>query len=127
IGEDGSEHVERLEASQSPSALGPHDMVVLGMKAHQVGAIAPELGPLLGPETSVVTTQNGLPWWYFHKLDSPYRGRTIESVDPGGVIARHIDVERVIACIAYSAADIVSPGVIRHIEGHRLSSGEFDG
>jgi 2-dehydropantoate 2-reductase len=101
--------------------------VVLGMKAHQVGAVAAELGPLLGPETSVVTTQNGLPWWYFQKLDSPYRGRIIESVDPGGVIARHIDVERVLACIAYPAAEIVSPGVIRHIEGNRFSLGELDG
>jgi 2-dehydropantoate 2-reductase len=127
IGEDGSEHTERLQASQSLSELGPHDLVVLGMKAHQVAAVAPELGPLLGPETTVVTTQNGLPWWYFQKLDGPYRDRVIESVDPGGVIARHIEVERVIACIAYPAAEIVSPGVIRHIEGNRFSLGELDG
>jgi 2-dehydropantoate 2-reductase len=127
IAEDGSEHVVRLRASQSLAELGQHDMVVLGMKAHQVGAVAPDLAQLMGPETSVVTTQNGLPWWYFQKLDSPHRGRVIESVDPGGLIARHIDVERVIGCIAYPAAEIVSPGTIRHIEGNRFSLGELDG
>jgi 2-dehydropantoate 2-reductase len=127
VAEDGSEHVVRLRASQSLAELGQHDMVVLGMKAHQVGAVAPDLAQLMGPETSVVTTQNGLPWWYFQKLDSPHRGRVIESVDPGGLIARHIDVERVIGCIAYPAAEIVSPGTIRHIEGNRFSLGELDG
>jgi 2-dehydropantoate 2-reductase len=127
IAEDGSEQTVRLAASQSFAELGPHDVVVLGMKAHQVAAVAPDLAQLMGPATRVVTTQNGLPWWYFQKLDSPYRGRTLESVDPGGVIARHIDVERVIACIAYPAAEIVSPGVIRHIEGQRFSLGELDG
>jgi 2-dehydropantoate 2-reductase len=127
IAEDGSEHVVRLRASQSLAELGQHDMLVLGMKAHQVGAVAPDLAQLMGPATSVVTTQNGLPWWYFQKLDSPHRGRVIESVDPGGLIARHIDVERVIGCIAYPAAEIVSPGTIRHIEGNRFSLGELDG
>ena len=127
IGEDGSEHVERLEASQSLAELGVHDVIVLGMKAHQVAAVAPQLSLLMGPDTVVVTTQNGVPWWYFHKLDGPHRGRSLESVDPGGLIARHIDADRVIGCIAYPAAEIASPGVIRHIEGNRLSLGELDG
>jgi 2-dehydropantoate 2-reductase len=128
IEEDGSERSAPLEASQSLADLGPHDVVVLGMKAHQVSAVAPELHHLFGPETSLVTTQNGLPFWYFQKLEgSPYAGRTLESVDPGGVIARHIEVERIIGCIAYPAAEIVAPGVIRHIEGDRMSLGELDG
>jgi 2-dehydropantoate 2-reductase len=127
ISEDGSEHNQRLDASRSLGDLGLHDVIVLGMKAHQVAAVAPELSLLMGPDTVVVTTQNGVPWWYFHELDSPYRGRTIESVDPGGVIARHIDAERVIGCIAYPAAEIVGPGLIRHIEGNRFSLGELDG
>jgi 2-dehydropantoate 2-reductase len=127
IAEDGSEQTLRLPASQSFSDLGAQDVVVLGMKAHQVSAVAPDLAPLLGPETSVVTTQNGVPWWYFQKLDGPHRGRVLESVDPGGLIARHIDVERVIGCIAYPAAELVRPGVIRHLEGNRFSLGELDG
>jgi 2-dehydropantoate 2-reductase len=127
IGEDGSERDAHPLAARSCGELGPQDVVLLGMKAHQVAAVAPELGPLLGANTTVVTTQNGVPWWYFQKLDGPHRGRTLESVDPGGVIARNIDVERVVACIAYPAAELIAPGVVRHIEGDRFSLGELDG
>jgi 2-dehydropantoate 2-reductase len=127
IAEDQSQHNVRLEASSSLADLGEHDVVVLGMKAHQVAAVAPELHLLLGPDTRVVTTQNGVPWWYFQKLTGPHAGQQLESVDPGGVIARHIEIERVIACIAYPAAEIGAPGVIRHIEGNRFSLGELDG
>jgi 2-dehydropantoate 2-reductase len=128
IAEDGSACTVQLAASQSMAELGVQDVVVLCVKAHQLGAVAPELHHLLGPGTCIVSTQNGLPWWYFQKLaDSPYAGQTLHSVDPGGAIAEHIDVERVIACIAYPAAEVVEPGVIRHVEGRRLSLGELDG
>lgn len=127
VAEDQSEHTVPLRATSQLSELGQQDVVVLGMKAHQVAAVAPELHHLLGPETMIVTTQNGVPWWYFHKLAGPYAGQRLESVDPGGVIAQHIDVERVIACIAYPAAELAAPGVIRHIEGNRFSLGELDG
>jgi 2-dehydropantoate 2-reductase len=114
IAEDQSEQNVQLSASSVLAELGSQDTVVLGMKAHQVAAVAPDLHHLLGPETSVMTTQNGVPWWYFQKLSGPHAGQ-------------HIDVERVIACIAYPAAEIASPGVIRHIEGKRFSLGELDG
>ena len=131
IAEDQSQHNVRLTASSSlaelGAELGPHDVVVLGMKAHQLAAVAPELHHVLGPDSRVVTTQNGVPWWYFEKFSGAHAGQRLESVDPGGVIARHIEVERVIACIAYPAAEIASPGVIRHIEGNRFSLGELDG
>lgn len=127
IAEDQSEHTVQLRASAALAELGAQDVVVLGMKAHQVAAVAPELHHLLGPETTVVTTQNGVPWWYFQKLAGPHAGQQLESVDPGGVIAQHIDVERVLACIAYPAAELAAPGVIRHIEGNRFSLGELDG
>ena len=109
IAEDQSRHNVRLAASSALAELGQHDVVVLGMKAHQVAAVAPELHHLLGPDTQVVTTQNGVPWWYFQKLAGPHAGRQLESVDPGGLIAKHIEIERVIACIAYPAAEIVAP------------------
>ncbi|MEO8180117.1 MAG: 2-dehydropantoate 2-reductase [Deltaproteobacteria bacterium] len=127
IAEDQSQHNVRLAASSSLADLGPHDVVVLGMKAHQVAAVAPDLPQVLGADTQVVTTQNGVPWWYFEKFAGPHAGQHLESVDPGGVIARHIEIDRVIACIAYPAAEIASPGVIRHIEGNRFSLGELDG
>jgi 2-dehydropantoate 2-reductase len=127
IAEDQSQHNVRLEASSSLADLGAQDVVVLGMKAHQVAAVAPELQHVLGPDTRVVTTQNGVPWWYFEKFAGPHAGQRLESVDPGGVIAAHIEIDRVIGCIAYPAAEIAFPGVIRHIEGNRFSLGELDG
>src|ERR1035437_8084253 len=74
----------------------------------------------------VMTAQNGIPWWYFLKHGGPFEGRRLESVDPGGVIATHLPAERVIAAVVYPAAEIVAPGVIRHIEGNRLSVAEID-
>jgi 2-dehydropantoate 2-reductase len=70
---------------------------------------------------------NGLPWWYFHKLAGPYEGRQLESVDPGGLIAQHIEPERVIGSVVYPAAELVSPGVVKVIEGNRFTLGEPDG
>jgi 2-dehydropantoate 2-reductase len=127
IAEDQSRHNVRLAASSVLADLGQQEVVVLAMKAHQVAAVAPELRHLLGPDTQVVTTQNGVPWWYFQRLAGPHAGQQLESVDPGGVIAKHIEIERVIACIAYPAAEIAAPGVIHHIEGNRFSLGELDG
>jgi 2-dehydropantoate 2-reductase len=124
---DGTRATVQLAASDRLSELGPQDTVILGMKAHQVAAVAPDLGSLLEPHTSVVTAQNGIPWWYFAKLPGPYAGRRLESVDPDGAIARHIDVERVIGSVVYPAAEIVAPGVIKHQEGNRFSLGELDG
>ena len=71
--------------------------------------------------------QNGIPWWYFLGLPGPHQGTRIEAVDPGGVIASHIEVNRVIGCVVYPAAEIVAPGLIRQIEGDRFSVGELDG
>jgi 2-dehydropantoate 2-reductase len=102
-------------------------LVILGMKAHQVAAVAPDLHHLLAPGTVVLTAQNGIPWWYFQKLPGPHQGRTVESVDPGGVIASHVEVNRLIGSIIYPAAEIAEPGVIQHVEGNRISLGELDG
>jgi 2-dehydropantoate 2-reductase len=127
IPEHGGTCTVQVRASQSAAELGPHELVVLCVKAHQLAAVAPQLHHLLAPGTCIVSTQNGIPWWYFQKLDGPYAGQTLQTVDPGGVISADIDVERVIACIAYPAAEIAEPGVIRHVEGRRLSLGELDG
>jgi 2-dehydropantoate 2-reductase len=124
---DGTEASARVAASDRLAELGAQDVVILGMKAHQVAAVAPELSALLEPHTSVVTAQNGIPWWYFDKLRGPYAGQRLESVDPGGAIARHIDVDRIIGSVVYPAAEIVAPGVIKHHEGNRFSLGELDG
>ena len=106
---------------------GVQDLVILGMKAHQVAAVAPQLGGLLHDGTRIVTMQNGIPWWYFHKLPGPYQGTAIMAVDPDGTIARHIDVDRVIGSVVYPASIVLRPGVIQVIEGNRFTLGEIDG
>ena len=126
--EDGTEvHAPRVRAVQDPADAGPQDAVLLAVKAHQVADLLPGLRGLFGPETAVVSMINGVPWWYFHKLPGPHEGRQLESVDPGGVIARHIEPERVIGSVVYPAAELESPGVVRLIEGNRFTLGEPDG
>ena len=106
---------------------GVHDYVVLAVKAHSVAPALDAIVPLIGPETAVVTAQNGIPWWYFYKLLGLWEGRRLESVDPGGQIWERIGPERVIGCVVYPACEIESPGVIRHLEDNRFSLGEPDG
>ncbi|MEO8935762.1 MAG: 2-dehydropantoate 2-reductase [Burkholderiaceae bacterium] len=126
--EDGSEeHAPTARAVQRMADAGPQDAVLLTVKAHQVADLLPDLRALFGPETMVVTMINGLPWWYFHRLAGPYEGRSLESVDPGGRIAAHIEPERIIGSIVYPAAELFAPGVVRLIEGNRFSIGELDG
>ena len=99
---------------------GPQDVIVLGVKAHGLTQLAPQLKPLISESTTVVGTQNGIPFWFF--ADQP-----LERVDPGGVIAASIPYRNVLASIVYFATDIAEPGVIRHNEGNRISLGEPDG
>ena len=114
-------------ATDDWSDTGTFDYVLLTVKAHGLTRIAPRLAPLIGPETAVVSTQNGLPWWYFQRHDGPLQGTDLEMTDPGGAIGRSIDPSQVIGCVVYPATVIVEPGVIRHIEGDRLAIGEPDG
>lgn len=114
-------------ATDDYESIGPVDYVFLTVKAHSLTAIAPGIAPLLGPETAVVSAQNGIPWWYFQSHGGPFDGMSIESVDPGGVIANAIDPSRIIGCVVYPSTVIVQPGVIEHIEGNRFSIGELDG
>jgi 2-dehydropantoate 2-reductase len=109
------------------TAIGRADVVVLGVKAHALTALAPQLGPVLGPDTVVVSTQNGIPWWYFQRIGGELEGLRLEHVDPGGTIAAAIDAQRVVGSLAYFSADVPEPGVIHHTEGNRISFGEPDG
>lgn len=117
----------RVTATSDPTEIGPVDVVFLGLKANSYPQCGPLLRPLLGPDTAVVAAQNGIPWWYFHRLPGPFEGRRIESVDPGGAVTAVIPPERAIGCVVYCSTQIDSPGVIRHLEGTRFSIGEPDG
>jgi len=109
------------------STIGTADVVFLGVKAHGLTGLAPSLRQLYKPDTVVVSTQNGIPWWYFHGHGGELDGLRLEHVDPGGVIAASIEPERVVGSLAYFATDIAEPGVIHHTEGSKMSLGEPNG
>jgi len=125
--EEDRDIVAHVAASDRIADLGEPDLIVLGMKAHQVAAVAREVASILGPRTLMLTAQNGIPWWYFFKHGGPREGVRLQSVDPGGVIADHLPIDRVIATVVYPAAEIERPGVIHHVEGNRFSLAEIDG
>lgn len=125
---DGADEVARPAlATDDMAAAGMQDVVVVAVKAHQLASVVGPMRALYGPDTSVITAQNGIPWWYFLKHGGPYEGRRIESVDPDGVIAAQIELDRVIGCVVYPAAEIEAPGIVRHVEGNRFTLGELDG
>ena len=127
IEEDGASHTAKNVQAAALKDGAPQDYVLLALKAHQVAAVAPDLHRLFGPETALVTLQNGVPWWYFHKLGGPYDGRAVKSADPDGSIAAHVGNERIIGTVVYPASELVEPGVVKVIEGNRFSLGEPDG
>jgi len=128
VAADGSERVVRnVRATDDYRGAGVHDVVVLAMKAHQLGAVADQVPLLCGAHTVIVPMQNGIPYWYFHKLPGPLEGQVLQSVDPGGRIARAIGADNVLGCVVYPASELTAPGVVRHIEGDRFPLGELDG
>ena len=114
------EFIAHPECTDDIKAINRSDVVFLTLKAHSIPKVAAAIGSALAGGACVVGAQNGIPWWYFED-------RHLESVDPGGVIARSIPYERVVGCIAYPAARVVEPSVIEHLEGNRFTLGEPDG
>ena len=124
---DGETRVGRPAATGDPGEAGPQDAVIVAVKADAAPVIAPQIAPMLGSETVVVTATNGVPWWYFHDHGGALAGTRLETVDPGGIQWRTIGPERAIGCVVYPAAEAIAPGVIRHISLNRFSLGEPDG
>jgi 2-dehydropantoate 2-reductase len=128
ISSDGKEEVARnVRATNDYTEAGPQDLIVLTIKAHQVEAVAPGVPKMFGADTVVVPMQNGIPYWYFHRHGGALAGTCVRSVDPNGRIMELIPAERVIGCVVYPAAELLSPGVVQHIEGNRFPVGEPDG
>lgn len=113
--------------SDDPSGIGPQDYVIVTLKAHSLAPALPGLLPLLGPDTAVVSAQNGVPWWYGHKLGGPHDGRQLESVDPGGAIWRGVTPQRAIGAVVWQAAAMTAPGVVEIARLGRLTLGEPGG
>jgi len=116
-----------VKATDSVAAVGHVDCVILALKANQVEAVVHQLGPLFGPKTTVITMQNGIPFWYFDKHGGALEGTQVHAVDPQGVCMDGVPADRIIGCVVYPACELVSPGVVRHIEGDRFPIGELDG
>jgi 2-dehydropantoate 2-reductase len=116
-----------LIATSDYAAAGAQDLVILAVKAHQLEAVAGQVPKLFGADTAVITMQNGIPYWYFHRHGGALEGSIVRSVDPQGAISRLIPAERVLGCVVYPAAELRAPAVVKHIEGDRFPIGELDG
>ena len=125
--EEGETTTVSVTASDDPAALGVQDYVIVTLKAHSVPPVVSKMAPLIGPNTTIVSGVNGVPWWYFHKLEGAHEGTRLDSVDPGNVQWDGFGPDRVLGCVVYPAAEVIEPGVIKHIEGNRFSLGEPDG
>lgn len=127
LGLDGGERTVCLAlTAANPADAGPQDLVILAVKTQVLPEVVAYLPPMLAEQTVILPVQNGVPWWYFYKHGGAHDGRRIDAVDPDGILSRHVDTDRVIGCVVYPAAEIVAPGVIRHVEGDRFTLGELD-
>ena len=128
IWEDGSEHlIGDITAVDRTAAAGQQDLVVLALKAHYLEAVARDIDPLLGPDTAILTVQNGIPWWYFQRHGGPFDGLRLNTLDPTGTLGKYIPADRIVGCVVYPAAEVTDLGVIKHVEGDRFPVGELDG
>ncbi|MEO1563265.1 MAG: 2-dehydropantoate 2-reductase [Pseudomonadota bacterium] len=125
--EEGERSNVKVAASDNATDLGPQDYVIVTLKAHSVPPVAEKMKPLFGPNTTLVSGVNGVPWWYFHKLGGLHEGTQLETVDPGGVQWKTFGPDSVLGCVVYPAAEVIEPGVVKHIEGNRFSLGEPTG
>lgn len=125
--EESGQTTVPVTVSEDPNDLGPQDYVIVTLKAHSVPPVVDKMQPLIGPETTIVSGVNGVPWWYFHKIGGPLEGTRLASVDPGDAQWNGFGPDRVLGCVVYPAAEVSEPGVVKQIEGNRFSLGEPDG
>ncbi|ARE41142.1 2-dehydropantoate 2-reductase [Rhodovulum sp. P5] len=125
--ETGTDTTVSVTASDNAADLGPQDYVIVTLKAHSVPPVVDKMQPLIGENTTIVSGVNGVPWWYFHKIGGPLEGTRLASVDPGDAQWNGFGPDRVLGCVVYPAAEVIEPGVVKHIEGNRFSLGEPDG
>ncbi len=127
IRSEGKEEAFRVQANSDCAKFGRQDCVIVAVKGQSLPDVARGIGPLLGPDTPVVTAMNGVPWWFFDKLEFGDGKLRLESLDPGGAISRAIPTGRIVGCVIHLAASTPEPGVISHNMGNRLILGEPGG
>jgi 2-dehydropantoate 2-reductase len=124
---EGRERIVHPSCTGEDSLPGPQDVVVVTLKAHSVRGALAGISSLLGPKTVVVWAVNGIPWWYFHGLEGPWKDHRLASLDPDGAQWETLGPGRIIGCVVYPAVEVTEPGVIRHIDGDRFTLGEPSG
>jgi 2-dehydropantoate 2-reductase len=110
--------------AETPSALGPQDLVIVAVKGPSLASVAASIGPLLGPDTAVLTAMNGVPWWFFHGFGTAYRDLRLSSVDPKGEIESALPARRIVGCVVHASCSTPEPGLVQHHGGQRLIIGE---
>jgi 2-dehydropantoate 2-reductase len=125
--EQGDTFTVHPRCTDELAAIGEAEVVFVTLKAHALPPIAGRLAAALNPGSVLVSAQNGIPWWYFQRHGGELEGLTLETVDPGGVLARAIDPNQVMGCVVYPSTSLLRPGVVQHVEGDRFSLGELDG
>jgi 2-dehydropantoate 2-reductase len=116
-----------VRASDSPAVLGVQDLVVVAVKAPAMAEVAQSIGPLLGPETIVLTAMNGVPWWFFEGFGGPHAGTRLKSIDADGSIARAVPARHIIGCVVHASCSLGGPGFVQHHFGNKLIIGEPSG
>ena len=124
---EGVEQNFSVRADSDPSRFGPQDYVLVTVKAQSLTDVAKTIGPLIGPDTSIVTAMNGVPWWFFDRLSFGNGRERLESLDPDGALARAMQTDRIVGCVIHLAASTPEAGVISHNMGRRLIVGEPGG
>jgi 2-dehydropantoate 2-reductase len=114
-------------ATDDLAAVADAEVVFVTLKAYSLPELASRLGAALSSGAALIAAQNGIPWWYFQSHGGALEGTVLDSVDPGGIISRSLPFEAVVGCVVFVSTEIIEPGVIRHIEGTRLTIGEPDG
>jgi len=120
---DGELQVARVRAEEDPARLGAQDCVIVAVKGHALPEVAARIGPLLGPDTTIVTAMNGVPWWFFDRLAFGSGKLRLSSLDPGGALGRAMPTSRIVGCVIHFAASTPEPGVVSHAMGRRLILG----
>jgi 2-dehydropantoate 2-reductase len=120
-------HVARIACTDTPAELGKQDYAIIALKAHAIPGAVDSMVSLLGPETSIVTASNGIPYWYFCAGESAFSRAHVESIDPGGRQRQLLGPERAIGCVVFPATEVIAPGVIQHEHGNKFPIGEPGG
>ena len=116
-----------VRTSADAHALGVQDLVIVAVKAPSMADVARQIGPLLGPDTVVLTAMNGVPWWFLQGFGGTLQGTTLQAVDPGGTISQAIAPRHVVGGVVHASCSLAAPGCAQHHFGNRLIIGEPSG